>query len=266
MDSRAYMDVVPMQADHRIAYGPDPEQFGDLRLPAGPGPHPVVVVIHGGWWRHVYDLTYAGHMAAALTSDGYATWNIEYRRVGSPGGGYPVLLQDVSAAVAHLGEIAATYNLDMARIVVTGHSAGGHLAGWVAAKGMHRKLDVFGITPPIRGAVPVAGIMDLVRTSELHVNDAMYEFLGGSHLQQPELYALVSPAHLVPTGIPVTNVHGTRDMAVPIELSEIYERNARHAGDPTRLVMLDGIDHFDVFNPDTEPGRVVRNEIARLFA
>ena len=138
MSSRAYLDRTPA-AGMRIAYGTAaPEQFGDLRLPAGSGPFPVVVVVHGGWWRSAYGLTYAGHLCEALTRDGFATWNIEYRRIGNPGGGYPATLYDVTAALGALHELAREHPLDLARVVVTGHSAGGHIAAWLAAKPAHR--------------------------------------------------------------------------------------------------------------------------------
>jgi acetyl esterase/lipase len=164
MTSREYM-ARPIDAGIRIPYGDAPEQFGELRVPAGAGPFPVVVVVHGGWWRSAYALTYAGHLAAALTADGFASWNIEYRRVGNPGGGYPGTLHDVTAALGKLREIARDYPLDLTRVVVTGHSAGGHIAAWLAAKQAHRELDIFGEALPLVGAVPVAGALDLVHTS-----------------------------------------------------------------------------------------------------
>jgi len=126
-------------ADARIAYGPDPLQFGDLRLPTaasggGDGPFPLVVLIHGGYWRNRYDLAYFGHAAAALTATGFATWNIEYRRVGDAGGGWPGTLLDVAAATDYARTLAATQPIDLDRVVALGHSAGGQLAAWLAAR------------------------------------------------------------------------------------------------------------------------------------
>jgi acetyl esterase/lipase len=268
MNTRAYMDVVPPPG-HRVPYGPAPEQFGDLRVPAGDGPHPVVVVIHGGWWRALHDLTYAGHLAAALTAGGAATWNIEYRRVGQPGAGYPGTLDDVSAAMLALRGLAAEHRLDLRRVVVTGHSAGGHLAAWLAAKPAHRELDIFGEPLPIAGCVPVAGALDLDRTSELRVGRDgevfVDNFLAGSYLEQPERYALASPARLLPTGVPLIAVHGTDDGSVPLELSERYIARARAAGDPARLVVLPGVDHYEPFDPNAPAGAVVREAIAELL-
>jgi acetyl esterase/lipase len=263
------MDVTPPPG-MRIAYGPGPDQFGDLRIPTGPGPHPVVVVVHGGWWRSVVDLTYAGHMAEALTADGYATWNIEYRRIGQPGGGFPGTLEDVIAAVDALRSLATGYDLDLNRIVVTGHSAGGHIAAWLAARASRPELGGFDPIPRLAGAVPVAGVLDLDRTSELRVSRdgivPVHELLGGAFDAVPERYALASPSRLLPVGIPVVVLHGDADESVPLELSQRYVERARAAGDPVRLIVLDGVDHLEPFDPGTPPGRAVRSAVAGLIA
>ena len=127
-------DKEPPTAHARIPYGSDPLNVGDLRLPAGDGPHPVAVVIHGGFWRAKYTLEHIGHLCAALTAEGIATWSVEYRRLGDEGGGWPNTMLDVGAATDHLREIAPQYKLDLDRVVVMGHSAGGHLAAWVASR------------------------------------------------------------------------------------------------------------------------------------
>src|SRR5262249_38902033 len=131
---RDILTLAPPPYDERITYGVDKNQFADLRLPKGTGLHPVVVVIHGGFWRAAYDLQYAGHMSAAITKLGFATWNIEYRRTGQPGGGYPGTLEDAAAALDHLTKIASQKNLDLKRVYAIGHSAGGHLALWLATR------------------------------------------------------------------------------------------------------------------------------------
>src|SRR5438045_2758869 len=112
------------RADARLPYGPDPLHFGDLRLPARPGPHPVVLVVHGGFCRARYDLEHTGQLCAALTAEGLATWNVEYRRIGNAGGGWPGTFQDVALAACHLRELAPKYNLDLEHVVALGHSAG----------------------------------------------------------------------------------------------------------------------------------------------
>ena len=266
--TREYLDRTP-PAGVRISYGEAPEQFGELRLPRGAGPFPVAVVVHGGWWRSAFGLSYAGHMANALTGDGFASWNIEFRRMGNPGGGYPGTLEDVTAALAALTAIARDAPLDLTRIVVTGHSAGGHLAAWLAAKQAQRALDRFGLSPPLIGAVPVAGVLDLERTSRLRVADGagipVHDLLGGAHDEVPERYALASPVASLPAGIPVIAVHGTADTNVPLELSRSYVERARAAGDPAELIVLDGVDHFAIFDPATPAGGTVREAIGRLL-
>jgi acetyl esterase/lipase len=268
MATRDYMDVTPPPG-MRIAYGPAPQHFGELRIPTGPGPHAVVVVVHGGWWRSAVDLTYAGHMAGALTEDGYATWNIEYRRIGQPGGGFPGTLEDVIAAVATLRSLATGYDLDLSRVVVTGHSAGGHIAAWLAARAARPDLGGFAPVPRLVGAVPVAGVLDLDRTSELRVGRdgivPVHELLGGAFDAVPDRYAVASPARLLPVGIPVVAIHGDADESVPLELSQRYVERARAAGDPAELVVLSGVDHLEPFDPGTPPGQAVRSAVRDLI-
>jgi acetyl esterase/lipase len=269
LTTRDYLTRTP-PAGIRIAYaGEAPEQFGDLRVPAGDGPFPVAVVVHGGWWRSTHGLSYTGHLCEALTSDGFATWNIEYRRIGNPGGGYPNTLHDVTAALGALREIARDYPLDLTRVVATGHSAGGHIAAWLAAKPAHRELDIFGEPFPLIGAVPVAGVLDLVHTSAMRVTDTMgipvHDFLGGTPDDVPECYAFASPTAWLPTGIPVIAIHGTDDDNVPIEISRRYVQRALAAGDRSKLIVLDGVDHFAPFDPSTKAGAIVWDAVAELL-
>jgi acetyl esterase/lipase len=264
----------PVPAQHRIAYGRGESQFGDLRLPpnpksAIPNPKfPVVVFIHGGFWRSQYDLTHAGHAANALTEVGLATWSIEYRRIGNPGGGWPGTFQDVAAAVDYLRVLAPQYNLDLDRVVVAGHSAGGHLAAWVASR--HRippgdplyKEDPL----PVKAAVPLAGVVDLRRGWELRLSSGVVEdFIGGSPDMLPERYATASPIEMLPTGVPLRLIHGTEDSIVPYEISERYVQAAQQRGDDAQLVTLQGSGHFEVINPDTTEWQQVVSTILGLI-
>src|ERR1700730_14891444 len=133
MPSDDILTLPPPPADARLSYGTDPNQFGDLRLPKTKGPFPVVINIHGGFWRANQSYSHAGHLCAALTAKGLATWNIEYRRVGNPGGGWPGTFEDVRAGYRYISQIAQRYKLDSTKVVVMGHSAGGQLALCLAA-------------------------------------------------------------------------------------------------------------------------------------
>ncbi len=236
----------------RIAYGQDAYQFGELRLPEGEGPHPVAICLHGGYWRARYGLSYFGHVCTALTQRGIATWNVEYRRLGNPGGGWPNTLLDVARAADFLRELAPRYNLDLRRVLSIGHSAGGQLALWLA--GRHRipaKSDLFTADPlPLRGAVSLAGVVDLARAAELGLSDGvMRQLLGGSPAEVPARYAAASPIELLPLGVPQALLHGATDDSVPLELSERYTQAATTAGDDARLITLPGAGHFELVDP-----------------
>ncbi|HKS73566.1 MAG TPA: alpha/beta hydrolase, partial [Terriglobales bacterium] len=167
MSNDSILSLPPPPADVRLAYGSDHNQFGDLRYPKSGGPFAVVMMIHGGFWRAKYDLAHAGHLCAALTAKGLATWNIEYRRAGNPGGGWPGTFQDIGTAFRFIPQIAKKYNLDSSRVVVMGHSAGGQLAVCLAA---HEAA--------VKHVVSLAGVLDLQAAYDQHLsNDAVVEFL-----------------------------------------------------------------------------------------
>jgi acetyl esterase/lipase len=263
------LTLPPPPPDHRIAYGPDPNQFGELRLPSTPGPHAVLVAIHGGFWRAAYDLGYLGHLCADLTARGYATWSLEYRRLGQPGGGWPATFLDAAAGLDHLRPIAAEHALDLGRVATIGHSAGGHLALWLAAR--HRlpaDSPFHGRTPdplPIRAAVSLAGVVSLRRASELRLSNAVvHDLLGGTPANQPARYAAASPYELLPLGLPQLLVHGTADAPVPHELSAAYAARARALGDDVRFLSFPDVDHFAVVDPRSTVWPGIVNEIARV--
>jgi acetyl esterase/lipase len=225
----------------RHRYGPHFHQFADLHVPAGDGPFPVAVVLHGGFWREQRTLELTEDLARDLPRRGWATWNVEYRRVGEvSGGGYPATLEDVGAAIDALQELDAT--LDLARVVAIGHSAGGQLALWAA----NREAPAV----PLAGVVSQAGVTDLREADRLGLGEgATAEFMGGHADDVPDRYADASPIERVPLGVPQLLVHGDADERVPARLSVAHADAARAAGDEVDLVLRPGEDHFVHVDP-----------------
>jgi acetyl esterase/lipase len=266
---RGILDMPAPRADFRIHYGADASQFGDLRVPQGAGPHPVVVMIHGGFWRARYNLDHAGHLCAALAQAGIATWNLEYRRLGNPGGGWPGTFLDVAAGADHVRDLAGKYLLDLAKVITMGHSAGGHLAVWLAARRRIPQGDALAsVHPlPLRGAVSLAGIVDLRRAWELRLSDgAVGALMGGPPEKLPGRYHTASPIELVPLGLKVRLLHGTEDSVVPIEISNNYQKAASRAGDDAFMVVLPGADHFAPIDPHSEYWPKVDAAVRGFFA
>src|SRR5436309_12234468 len=171
--SRDILEIPPPPADARVAYSTGAFQFADLRLPKGAGPHPVAIVLHGGFWRAAYDLEYMGHVCAAFTRAGLASWNVEYRRIGNPNGAWPGTFQDVALAADDLRSIAIRYGLDLNRVIAVGHSAGGHLALWL---GSRHKLPAHSPVYmrdalPLAGVVALAGVADLEKSWQLRLSN-----------------------------------------------------------------------------------------------
>jgi acetyl esterase/lipase len=249
------LSLVPPPADERVPYGSGAHQFGDLRLPKGNGPHPVVMNIHGGFWRNEYDLTHAGHLCAALTAEGVATWNLEYRRIGNPGGGWPGTLDDVRTGAAHLEKIAAERSLDLKRVVAMGHSAGGHLVLWLAKP----------TAIALRGVVALAPVADLRRAWELKLsNTVVADLLGGSPQDLPDRYRSASPIELVPLGVAQRLLHGTNDDIVPLEISRRYVAAAKKSGDDSTLIEVAGAGHFELIDPRSSAWPVVKEAVLEL--
>jgi acetyl esterase/lipase len=240
--------VTPARRIRRLRYGRDRRnQFGHLHLPAGPGPHPVAVVLHGGFWRGIWNLRLTEKVSADLAVRGWAAWNVEYRRTGRlGGGGWPNTFLDVSAAIDHTATMAKEHDLDVDRLVTVGHSAGGHLALWAAARARLPE-GAPGADPavPVRLAVGMAPVPDLVRAHELGVGgQAVARLLGGAPDVVPGRYELASPAARLPFGVPQVLVHGTDDGAVPLSLSREYREAATAAGDEVELVAVPDEGHM----------------------
>lgn len=236
----------------RLRYGETPEQFGDLYLPVGSGSHPLLVFIHGGYWRALYDLEHAHPLCRELARAGLAVWNVEYRRVGNPGGGWPGTFADVLAALGHVRQLALDYPLELSRVTLMGHSAGGHLALWAAAARRipagHALYDADPL--PLRRVVALAAVSDLRLAWDWQLSSgAVAELLGGDPQQAAEAYALASPIGLLPLGVPQVLLHGDADEAVPYAFSQRYHVAARAAGDDCTLVTLPGTGHFELIDP-----------------
>ena len=242
----AALPVAP--ADARIAYGDDPLQFVELRLPPGTGPFPVVVLIHGGCWQAAYDVQHVSQLAAALAREGVATWTLEYRRLGDAGGGWPGTFDDVARGIDALRPAAAHHPLDTARVVLVGHSAGGQLALWAAGARAGAGTTPRGPALRARGVVSLAGITDLraYGAAPGGCNASVTPLLGGTPAEVGARYDLVSPVSLVPLGVPVRLVHGALDRTVPPEQSHRFAERATAAGDDARVRLVEGAAHFDV--------------------
>lgn len=253
----------------RIAYGPAAEQFADLRLPAGStaGAAPLVIVIHGGYWRSRFGLDYFGVACGALARVGLATFNIEYRRLGNAGGGWPGTFEDVARAADMAPTLAERYPVDPAHVLALGHSAGGQLALWLAARRRLPETSPLWSPSPVSlvGAVSLAGVVDLRRAWELRLSGNVTEqLLGGSPDTVPERYAVTSPYALLPLGAPQVLFHGDRDDNVPIELSERYAERARALGEPVTFEPLAGAGHFELVDPATPEWGAVERQALRL--
>lgn len=230
--------------DLRLVYGSDPNQVIDLRLPTDKGaPHPLLINIHGGFWRAKYNLDHAGHLCAALASKGLMTANLEYRRVGNEGGGWPGTFSDIRSAYQFLIQTAQKRNFDAKKVVVMGHSAGGQLALCLAAH-----------EPSIRAVISLAGVVDLQRAYALHLShDAVVEFLGGTPAEVPDHYREADPMQLSIVKPRQWLIHGTADQEVPPAFSRDYvtskQRRTGTSKEDVHLLEITGADHFDLIDP-----------------
>jgi acetyl esterase/lipase len=244
------------QVPDTLAYGPEPGQEGDLWVPGGPGPHPVAVLFHGGFWYHAWERDLMDGLAVELARRGIAAWNAEYRRVGS-GGGWPATGEDAARATDHLVALAPVYGLDVERVVLLGHSAGAQLALWVAARG--RRAEVH---PGL--VVGLAALADLEAALANRVGGGSVARLldgGGESVGDPgdREVALcdASPLARVPIGVPQVLIHAVDDNVVPVSQTSRYAAAASSAGDDVAVVELASGGHFDLIDPRTAAGSTV---------
>ena len=249
-----------------IRYGTDPSQYGELHLPTSPSKSlAVAVIVHGGYWGSGYGLELGTPLAQDLAAHGVAAWNIEYRRIGI-GGGWPGTFLDVAAAMDALPSkvnAAADHRLDLTKVAIVGHSAGGHIAAWLAGR---HKLAVgqVGAGPRVTpiGYVAQAGVLDLIAGQKLGLGGGAVErLMGGTPQQFPERYAVGSPYELLPFGVPGTLVHGLDDDVVPISQSDTFAARAKQLGDDVTEVRMPGVDHFMLIDPTTPAWAVCRNAV-----
>ena len=268
MTVKDLLAIPPTPADYTIAYGKDPNQFGQLRLPKGNGPHPVVIVIHGGCWLAEYDLQHISPLATALTRLGLATWSLEYRRVGNNGGGWPATFQDIAQGADYLRELAKKFPLDLRKTIALGHSAGGHFALWLAARS---KLPVasplYTENPlPLRGVISLAGVGDLSRPEYQEIcGRVVQKLMGGKPSQVPERYAQGSPIELLPLKVPQILIQGAQDPTVSLESAQAYWAAARKSGDEVKLLVIQKAAHFELVVPTTAAWPEVKKAVKSLL-
>ncbi|GII24896.1 alpha/beta hydrolase family protein [Planosporangium mesophilum] len=246
-DPREVLTRWAPEPDFTVRYGTQPDHVADVRLPAGQSGGPLIIFIHGGFWKAEFDRRHTAPLAVDLAGRGYPVASVEFRRVGQDGGGWPGTFTDVAEAVARVpGLIAEALTgrgvavPDLTRPVLAGHSAGGHLALWAAKRA----------GTPVRGVLALAPVADLGLAHRLGLGGgAVAALLGGGPEEVPERYAEADPVRLLPSGVPAVVVHGTEDDRVPIEVGQEYVAAARAAGDDVSLVELPGTEHFAVIDP-----------------
>lgn len=248
-DPRAVLTRAAPAPDAQVRYGEHPDQVADVRRPApgaGGARRPLVVVVHGGFWRAEYDRAHTGPLAAALAAEGYPVAQLEYRRTGQPGGGWPGTFADVAAGVAALPALVAEAvgrpDLATDRPILLGHSAGGHLALWCAAE----------LPSRLRGVLALAPVADLDEAYRLDLDQgAVAALLGGGPEDVPDRYARADPARRLPVPVRAIVVHGALDLQVPVEMSRRYVSLARAAGSDISLLELPYTEHFGLIDPES---------------
>jgi acetyl esterase/lipase len=260
--SEDILTLPPPPANARLAYGADPNQFIDIRFPStkpkNNSLYPLVINIHGGYWRAKYNLDHAGHLCAALTKRGLATANLEYRRVGNAGGGWPGTFADIRSAYGFLLQNARQHNLDASRVVVMGHSAGGQLALCLAAH-----------EPSLTRVVSLAGVVDLQRAYQLHLShDAVVEFLHGSPKEVPDHYREADPMQISIAQARQWLICGAVDDVVPPDFARDYvsakkQRTGKQKED-VNLLEISGAGHFDLIDPRTQAWKRVEEKVIAL--
>jgi acetyl esterase/lipase len=240
------------QSDYRLLYGTNSNQFGDLRIPKGPVPaggYPVLVFLHGGGWSSDWNLGYTEQLVEALNNEGIATWSLEFRRLGNGGGGYPGTFMDAAAGTDFLRRIARRYHLDLDRVIVGGHSSGGHLALWIAGrKNLPASSPLYSANPlEVKGVVSLASVVDLEGALTIGNRTDVLQLLNVTTAAAAEpLFPHTNPMRLLPYGVPTYLMVGTRDNGWRQTITQNFAVAAASLGDTVELVIPDGANHFDV--------------------
>jgi acetyl esterase/lipase len=254
-----------------VHYGSDPLQLADVWVPQGPGPHPVVLMVHGGCWQtEIADRNIMNWIADDLRRRGIAVWNIDYRGVDRPGGGYPGTFQDVAAAADALRAHAAEYRLDLRRVVATGHSAGGHLALWLAGRPRLPAGSLLRTADPLRIAavVSLGGLPDLeeaARSENGCGNEVIVQLTGGVRAGRVDPFTDTSVPRLAPLGLPQVLINGRQDRIIPVAYAEGYAAPMRAAGDNVRVRMLEATGHVELIAPETAAWAAAVEELLRAL-
>jgi acetyl esterase/lipase len=243
-----------------LSYGPAALQVADVWVPDGAGPHPIVLMVHGGCWQsEIADRRIMNWIAEDLRRRGIAVWNIDYRGVDRPGGGYPGTFQDAAAAADALRAHAGEYRLDPSRLVAVGHSAGGHLALWLAGRPrLPRGSPLRSLDPiPIHAVVSLGGLPDLeeaARSRNGCGNEVVGQLTSGH-------FADTSIPRLAPLGVPQVLINGMQDRIIPTAYAEGYAAPMRAAGDDVRVRMIDRTGHVELIAPETAAWAAAVEEI-----
>ena len=263
----------PRQAPDKVVhYGAHPHQYAELWLPAAKEPHPVVLLVHGGCWLAELPATeLMAYMAAALRDRGFAVWSIDYRRIGDEAGGYPATFLDAAAATDYLTALAKDYPLDLTRVVAVGHSAGGHLATWIAARGSISKSSPLYVRQPValRGVVSLAGINDLKAYREKGPDacggpgtiDALTAVKSRAGV---DVYADTSPAQMLPIGTRLVILSGELDQIVPPAFGDEFGLAAARSGDQVVVNTFPRTGHFELIDPSAEAWSAILYHIEAL--
>lgn len=254
--------------DHKIQYDAGPLQFGNLRLPKTSGLHPVVLFIHGGCWQSQYNIDHVGSLEQALTDAGYAVWSLEYRRIGDAGGGWPGTFMDIAKGADYLRTLAQQYSLDLNRVVVSGHSAGGQFALWVAARSKIAEASELYVSNPL----PVKAVLALAPAPDLETlhgtgacNNAIDALMRGSPSSQAAHYNAGSPMRLAPIPVPQVLLVGKQDQTWG-PIGRAYYERARSAGDE-QVTLIEAPDsgHFEFVAPTSTTWPLVLQSLQSLM-